>query len=80
LKMEDLLIGTAHPQGGNIMTGMNSEYKNKRVINEEYLVEGLDNVYVSDASLFPCSMGLNPQWTIMAMSSMASEKVKERFE
>jgi len=80
LKMEDLLIGTAHPQGGNIMTGMNSEYKNKRVINEEYLVEGLDNVYVSDASLFPCSMGLNPQWTIMAMSSMASEKVIERFE
>ncbi len=78
LRMEDLMIGTAHPQGGNIMTGENSKFKNNRVVNSGFLVEGLKNVYVCDASLFPVSMGLNPQWTIMAMSSMASKKVLER--
>lgn len=75
LRMEDLLIGTAHPQGGNIIVGNNSNHKSKRVLNSDFCVEGTDNVYVADASLFPESMGLNPQWTIMAMSSIASEKV-----
>lgn len=78
LRMEDLMIGTAHPQGGNIMTGDKSVYRNNRVVNSEYLVDGLKNVFVCDASLFPQSMGLNPQWTIMALSSMASKKVLER--
>ena len=78
LRIEDLLIGTAHPQGGNIITGDNSKHKNKRVLNSSYCVEGLDNVYVADASVFPESMRLNPQWTILAMSSMAAKKILER--
>lgn len=78
LRMEDLMIGTAHPQGGNVMTGENSKHKSSRVVNSEYLVDGMKNVYVCDASVFPESMGLNPQWTIMALSSMASRKVLER--
>ncbi|MDQ3193578.1 MAG: GMC oxidoreductase [Bacteroidota bacterium] len=77
LRMNDLLIGTAHPQGGNIMVGENSNQKNRRVVNAQYQVDGLNNVYVADASIFPESMKLNPQWTIMAMSSMASKKVLE---
>ena len=80
LRMEDLLIGTAHPQGGNIMTGNKSESKEKRVVDQDFKVSGLANVYVSDASIFPESMGLNPQWTIFAMSSMASRKVIEDME
>ena len=80
LRMQDLLIGTAHPQGGNIMSGEKSKLKNDRVVNQDFLVDGLENVYVADASVFPESMGLNPQWTIMAMSSMASEKVIGKFE
>ena len=75
--MDDLLIGTAHPQGGNILTGDKSKHKSKRVLNSKYQVEGFENVYVADASVFPESMRLNPQWTIMAMSSMASKKVLE---
>ena len=35
---------------------------------------GYDNVYVADASLFPTSITINPQWTIMAMSSMAAKR------
>jgi len=77
LRMDDLLIGTAHPQGGNILMGDKSKHKSKRVLNSKYQVEGFENVYVADASVFPESMRLNPQWTIMAMSSMASKKVLE---
>jgi choline dehydrogenase-like flavoprotein len=80
LRIEDLLIGTAHPQGGNIITGDKSKHKSKRVLNSSYCVEGVKNVYVADASVFPESMRLNPQWTIMAMSSMASKKILERHE
>jgi choline dehydrogenase-like flavoprotein len=80
LRIEDLLIGTAHPQGGNIITGDKSKHKSKRVLNSSYCVEGLENVYVADASVFPESMRLNPQWTIIAMSSMASKKILERHE
>ncbi len=77
LRMDDLLIGTAHPQGGNILVGDKSKHKGKRVLNSKYQVEGFDNVYVADASVFPESMRLNPQWTILAMSSMASKKILE---
>lgn len=78
LRMDDLLIGTAHPQGGNIMTGKDSPHKFKRVVDEKFCVEGLSNVYIADASVFPESMKLNPQWTILALSSLASKKILER--
>jgi len=75
LRMTDLSMGTAHPQGGNLMAGFNSAYKDQRVLNENFQVIGYDNVFVVDASLFPTSLTVNPQWTIMAMSSTAIQKV-----
>ncbi|MEO8446442.1 MAG: GMC family oxidoreductase N-terminal domain-containing protein [bacterium] len=75
MRMEDLLMGTAHPQGGNILCGDRSGHKDKRVLNADFCVEGYSNIYVADASVFPESLGLNPQWTIMAMSSMAAERI-----
>ncbi|MBS1518493.1 MAG: GMC family oxidoreductase N-terminal domain-containing protein [Bacteroidetes bacterium] len=77
LTISDLLIGTAHPQGGNIMAGDNSSRRSERVVDQNFRLEGLENVFVADASVFPESMRLNPQWTIMALSSMASEKISQ---
>jgi choline dehydrogenase-like flavoprotein len=37
-------------------------------------------VFVADASLFPTGITVNPQWTIMAMSSMAAKQVLEFAE
>ena len=71
LEMKDLRLTTAHPQGGNIMTGDNSIHKNNRVIDSQFRVEGFENLYVCDASIFPTGITINPQWTIMALSSMA---------
>jgi len=75
LRITDLSLATAHPQGGNFMAGTQSKFNNKRVVNENFQVDGYDNVFVADASLFPTSITVNPQWTIMAMSSLAMESV-----
>ena len=77
LRIKDLLISTAHPQGGNRMTGDNSAARDTRTVDGNFRVDGFSNVYVADASLFPDSTGVNPQLTIMAMSSLAAGKVLE---
>jgi choline dehydrogenase-like flavoprotein len=40
-------------------------------------VRGTDNLYVSDASLFPSPSAVNPQATVMALSDMVSRRVAE---
>jgi choline dehydrogenase-like flavoprotein len=66
-------MGTAHPQGGNKMASQQHSYE--RVVDENFAVVGLDNVYVADASVFPTSINVNPQLTIMAMASLAAKKI-----
>jgi|GEM_PF-744345 choline dehydrogenase-like flavoprotein len=75
LRMKDMFVATAHPQGGNAMAKRNSANKDQLVVNEDFLVNGYKNVFVADASLFPTSITINPQWTIMAMSTLASQSV-----
>lgn len=73
LQLTDLFMGTAHPQGGNKMASAKHSYE--RVVDENFAVVGLDNVYVTDASVFPTSINVNPQLTIMAMASLAAKKI-----
>ncbi|MEA2166624.1 MAG: hypothetical protein QOK37_4751 [Thermoanaerobaculia bacterium] len=75
LRMSDLKLLTAHPQGGNRMIAGTSKHAGERVVDENFRVAGFDNVFVADASLFPTGITVNPQWTIMAMSSLASKQV-----
>jgi choline dehydrogenase-like flavoprotein len=75
LGMTDLRLTTAHPQGGNRMAGPRSPVASERVVDENYRVVGFENVFVADASLFPCGITANPQWTILALSSLASSEV-----
>jgi len=77
LRTQDLLLSTAHPQGGNIMVGDGAPaaIRGLRVVDDRFRVSGFDNVFVADASVFPGSLTVNPQWTIMAMSSMAAKHV-----
>lgn len=75
LRLSDLRLTTAHPQGGNRMMGDTSAYKSQRVLDGDFRVEGFENVFVADASVFPTGITVNPQWTIMALSSMAAKKV-----
>jgi cholesterol oxidase len=41
------------------------------VVNEKFQVYGYDNLFVCDASVFPSSVGVNPQLTVMALAHYA---------
>jgi choline dehydrogenase-like flavoprotein len=75
LRMRDLRLTTAHPQGGNRMIGDQSPHRAERTVDGDFRVDGYANVFVADASIFPTGITVNPQWTIMAMSSLAAKKV-----
>jgi choline dehydrogenase-like flavoprotein len=75
LQMADLRLATAHPQGGNRMAGDSSPHRSQRVVDGDFRVDGFDNVFVADASVFPTGITVNPQWTIMALSSIAAGKI-----
>lgn len=63
---------TAHPQGGNMMA---ADTFNERVLETDFRVRDCENLYVCDASVFPRGIRVNPQWTIMALASMAGEQI-----
>jgi choline dehydrogenase-like flavoprotein len=65
---------TAHPQGGNMMA---ADSFNERVVDLDFRVKDTENLFVCDASIFPRGIRVNPQWTIMALASAASQKISE---
>jgi len=65
-------MGTGHPQGGNVM----SAHEDNGVVDPEFKVYGMDNLYVCDARVFPPSLGVNPQVTAMTLAHYAGKMVK----
>jgi choline dehydrogenase-like flavoprotein len=63
----DITIGTGHPQGGNIVSGN----PDLGVVDPQFKAYGYDNLFVCDASVFPSSLGVNPQLTVMALADYA---------
>jgi choline dehydrogenase-like flavoprotein len=66
-----LRIVTAHQMGGCPL-GKDPE---KSVVDTKLRYHELDNLYVVDGSVFPTSLGVNPQLTIMGMSRWASTHI-----
>ena len=62
----DLLLTSAHPQGGNAVGA---------VVDEEFRVRGMENVFVCDASVFPSSVTVNPQLTVMGIAQYAARRI-----
>ncbi len=52
--------GSVHPMG---TCGIG------RTCDGDGRVRGYENLYVADASLFPTSIGVNPQFTVMALGT-----------
>ncbi len=69
----EITLGTGHPQGGNIIANS----PEKGVVNSEFKAFGYDNLFVCDASVFPTSLGVNPQLTVMGLADYAVQFVKE---
>lgn len=64
----DISTGSGHPQGGNVM----SKDAATGVVDKNFKVFGYKNLYVCDASVFPTSVGVNPQITVMSLAHYAA--------
>lgn len=64
----DIGLHTSHPQGGNAV----SRNPARGVVDESFRVHGMENLYVCDASVFPSSVTVNPQLTVMAIADYAA--------
>ena len=69
----EITLGTGHPQGGNVIGSSSST----GVVNAEFKVFDYQNLYVCDASVFPTSLGVNPQLTVMGLADYAVQFVKD---
>ena len=62
----DLLLTSAHPQGGNAVGS---------VVDADFRVLGVDGVRLCDASVFPASVRVNPQLTVMGMAEYGARRI-----
>jgi choline dehydrogenase-like flavoprotein len=69
----DLSVNSAHPQGGNCL----SRDPDKGVVDPSFRVFGYENLFVCDASVFPCPITVNPQLTVMALADMAGDHASQ---
>ena len=67
-------IFTAHQMGGCSMGGN----RKTSVVNPELKHWSYKNLYVIDGSIFPTSLGVNPQETIYGVASVAAERLAEK--
>jgi choline dehydrogenase-like flavoprotein len=69
LQARDLTLMAFHPLG----TARADARAARGVVDGDLKVHGVDGLYVSDASVIPSSLGVNPQITIMALASRLAE-------
>ena len=70
---DDLILYSDHTCGGNPY-GADPRHG---VADQWGRVFGTDNIYVADSSLFPSASGINPSWTIMALSHRTASKIAD---
>lgn len=68
---DHIALGTGHPQGGNVL----SRDPKRGVVGEDFRVHGYDNLHVCDASVFPTSLTVNPQLTVMSLAHYAARRI-----
>ena len=69
-------LGSAHPQSGNKI-GTNQA---DSVVDSDCRVHGFKNLFVCDASVFPTSVGVNPQITVMTVASIVASRIIKDWE
>ena len=70
-----LLLGSAHPQGGNRM----GKDPDTCVVDSNGKVFGWKNLFVCDASVLPTSVGVNPQLTVMSLATIIANRINSRW-
>jgi hypothetical protein len=49
------------------------------VVDSNRKVHGFDNLFVCDASVFPTSLGVNPQITVMSLATMTADHINKMW-
>ncbi len=75
LEAKDIEMEAFHPLG---TCRMGADPKTS-VVDEFGKVHGTQNLYITDGSVFPTSLGVNPQVTIMAFATRAAEHLSRNF-
>src|SRR5262245_17989129 len=70
---DDLLLYSDHTSGGNPY----GKDAGRGVVDARGKLFGSENLYVADSSLFPTASGINPSWTIMALSHRVSSQLAD---
>lgn len=73
---DNLLLGSAHPQSGN---KIGNDPKTS-VVDSDCKVHGFENLFVCDASVFPTSVGVNPQVTVMVIASIIASRIAKDWK
>ena len=68
---KNLLLGSAHPQSGNRIGKSPAD----SVLDCNCKVQGFRNLFVCDASVFPTSVGVNPQISVMTVASIVASRI-----
>ena len=66
-----LKLETAHMQGGNVL----HPNPNEGVVDLDFKVHGVGNLWITDASVIPAPITLNIQLTVMALAAYAAPRI-----
>jgi choline dehydrogenase-like flavoprotein len=75
IKPTELRLEAFHPMG----TARITTDAVTRVCSPDGAVNGIENLYVADASLFPTSVGVNPMMTVIAFAKRVAAGLAERL-
>lgn len=73
------VLSTGHPMGGNPMSDEKVKGRYRGVAGTDFKVHGVEDLFVCDASVFPTSVKVNPQWTVLALAELCAEEVLKEF-
>lgn len=68
-KTDMLMLSSGHPLGG---MGIRHD---SGPVTPDFRLRGTSNAWVSDASVFPGPIVVNPQWTVFAIGEMAADAI-----
>jgi choline dehydrogenase-like flavoprotein len=71
-----LTMMSAHPQGGLRIDADPA----RGAVAPDFRVHGTANLMVADAALFPSTIVVNPQWTVMALAESAARVIAARIQ
>jgi choline dehydrogenase-like flavoprotein len=70
-----LLLGSAHPQGGNRM----GKDPDTCVVDSSGKVYWWKNLFICDTSVLPTAVGVNPQLTVMSLATIIANRINNSW-